>query len=83
MKNIRWLAPHMHSYDLDDSRRMFVFESILQMLDANREEKLPVVLSELDQKQGLERGTNLKYFAGILPHKTLSSGTCRITCTQA
>ncbi|EKO3659581.1 heteromeric transposase endonuclease subunit TnsA [Vibrio metschnikovii] len=62
VKNIRWLAPHMHSYDLDDSRRMFVFESILQMLDANREEKLPVVLSELDQKQGLERGTNLKYF---------------------
>ena len=62
VKNIRWLAPHMHSYDLDDSRRMFVFESILQMLDANREEKLPVVLSELDQKQGLARGTNLKYF---------------------
>lgn len=62
VKNIRWLAPHMHSYDLDDSRRMLVFESILQMLDANQEEKLPVVLSELDQKQGLERGTNLKYF---------------------
>ncbi|MDA7747292.1 TnsA endonuclease N-terminal domain-containing protein, partial [Psychromonas sp.] len=62
VKNIRWLAPHMHSYDLDGSRRMFVFESILQMMDANREEKLPVVLSELDQRQGLERGTNLKYF---------------------
>lgn len=62
VKNIRWLAPHMHSYDLDDSQRVFVFESILQMLEANREEKLPIVLSELDQKQGLERGTNLKYF---------------------
>lgn len=62
VKNIRWLAPHMHSYDLDDSQRMFVFESILQMLEASPEEKLPVLLSELDQKQGLERGTNLKYF---------------------
>ena len=62
VKNIRWLAPHMHSYDLDDSQRMFVFESILQMLEACPEEKLPVLLSELDQKQGLERGTNLKYF---------------------
>lgn len=62
VKNIRWLAPHMHSYDLDDSQRMFVFESILQMLEASPEEKLPVLLSELDQKQGFERGTNLKYF---------------------
>ncbi len=62
VKNIRWLAPHMHSYDLDDSQRMFVFESILRMLEASPEEKLPVLLSDLDQKQGLERGTNLKYF---------------------
>lgn len=62
VKNIRWLAPHMHSYDLDDSQRMFVFESILQMLEASPEEKLSVLLSDLDQKQGLERGTNLKYF---------------------
>lgn len=27
VKNIRWLAPHMHSYDLDEPQRMFVFES--------------------------------------------------------
>lgn len=62
VKNIRWLTPHMHSYDLDDSQRMLVFENILQLLEANQEEKLPMVLSELDQKQGLERGTNLNYF---------------------
>ena len=61
VKNIRWLAPHMHSYDLAEQQRMFVFESILRMLEASPEEKLAVVLSELDQKQGLERGTNLNY----------------------
>jgi len=62
VKNIRWLAPHMHSYDLTETKRMVVFENILRVLEASPEEKLPVVLSELDQKQGLERGTNLKYF---------------------
>ncbi|EHK3106885.1 TnsA endonuclease C-terminal domain-containing protein [Salmonella enterica] len=39
-----------------------MFEGILQRLEASLEEKLPIVLSELDQIQGLERGTNLKYF---------------------
>lgn len=62
VKNIRWLAPHMHSYDLDPLERIHVFENILQMLEASPEEKLPVLLGELDQKQGLKRGTNLQYF---------------------
>ena len=38
VKNIRWLAPHMHSYDLAEQQRMFVFESILRMLEASPEE---------------------------------------------
>ena len=66
VKNIRWLAPHMHSYDLAEQQRMFVFESILRMLEASPEEKLAVVLSELDQKQGLERGTNQNYFRHLV-----------------
>jgi hypothetical protein len=62
VKKVRWLVPHMHSYDLNETTRMHVFESILRMLDATPDEKLPLVLRELDKKQGLEHGTNLKYF---------------------
>ena len=62
VKNIRWLAPHMHSYDLDEDERTRVFERIAQVLDANAEEKLPVLLKELDAKFDLQSGSHLQYF---------------------
>ncbi len=62
VKNIRWLAPHMHSYDLEERERNQAFESIVQVLDANPEEKLAVPLKELDAKLGLKPGSNLQYF---------------------
>ena len=62
VKNIRWLAPHIHSYDLDESERTRVFENILHVLDAAPEEKISVLLSQLDQQQGLQSGSNLQYF---------------------
>ena len=62
VKNIRWLAPHIHSYDLDESERTRVFENILHVFDAAPEEKISFLLSELDQQQGLQPGSNLQYF---------------------
>lgn len=62
IKNIRWLAPHMHSYSLEESERIAVFESIAQALDAGSDEKLPVPLLALDKKYGLSPGTHLQYF---------------------
>lgn len=62
VKNIRWLAPHMHSYDLDEKEQISVFERITQQLEANFEEKLPVPLKELDEKFGLNIGSHLQYF---------------------
>jgi|GEM_PF-61026 len=62
IKNIRWLAPHMHSYDLEKQERFRVFERIAQVLDANAEEKLPVPLKDLDEKFDLNPGSHLQYF---------------------
>jgi len=62
VKNIRWLAPHMHSYDLEVSERMSIFERIAKALDGNSEEKLPVPLRELDDKYAQEPGAHLQYF---------------------
>ena len=47
---------------LDESERTRVFENILHVLDAAPEEKISVLLSQLDQLQGLQLGSNLQYF---------------------
>lgn len=62
VKNIRWLAPHMHSYDLENEERIVVFERIAKALDGNSEEKVPVPLKELDAKFEKASGTHLQYF---------------------
>ncbi len=62
VKNIRWLAPHMHSYDLEVSERMSIFERIAKVLDGNSEERLPVPLRELDEKYAQAPGAHLQYF---------------------
>ncbi|WP_370980056.1 TnsA endonuclease N-terminal domain-containing protein [Agaribacterium sp. ZY112] len=62
VQNIRWLAPHMHSYELDAESLRTVFKDIVKTLDAQPEEKLPPLLTELDSRLKLKPGTNLKYF---------------------
>ena len=62
VKNIRWLAPHIHSYDLEDEERIEVFERIAKELDGNQGEKLPVPLKELDAKFSKTPGTHLQFF---------------------
>lgn len=62
IKNIRWLAPHMHSYDIQDMERVRVFERIAKALDASAEEKLPVPLKELDETYELTSGSHLQFF---------------------
>ena len=62
IKNIRWLAPHMHSYSLEDNERIAVFERIARALDAGSDEKLPTPLLALDEKFASSPGTHLQYF---------------------
>jgi hypothetical protein len=62
LKNIRWLAPHIHSYDLESTERMHALEAIAKTLDANPEEKLPISLKALDDQFNQPPGTYLQYF---------------------
>ena len=62
IKNIRWLAPHMHSYDLEYEERIGAFERIAKTFDGNSEEKLPTLLKELDVSFDQAPGTHLLYF---------------------
>ena len=52
----------MHSYDLEVSERMGIFERIAKALDGNSEEKLPEPLRELDDNYAQEPGAHLQYF---------------------
>lgn len=91
VKNIRWLAPHMHSYDLGDEERIGTFERIAKAFDGNPEEKLPVVLKELDEKFDQAPGTHLQYFRHLAaqssflwnlhtqPHTSLKAKDIRIS----
>lgn len=62
VKNIRWLAPHIHSYDLEEKERVVTFERIVKALDGNPNEKLALPLKELDIEFGQSPGTHLQYF---------------------
>jgi hypothetical protein len=62
VKNIRWLVPHMHSYDLTEDIRLSVFNRMVRIIDANPEEKIPVLMRLLDDQQGVPTGTNFQYF---------------------
>lgn len=62
IKNIRWLAPHMHSFNLNADEQISVFERIAKALDANSGEKIPLPLKELDLRFKLAVGTHLQYF---------------------
>ena len=62
VKNIRWLAPHMHSYDLENSDRTRIFDRIAKALDGSLEEKLSLSLRELDARYDQLPGTHLQYF---------------------
>jgi len=62
VKNIRWLAPHINSYDLNNNERTEIFERIVQTLDASPQESLATCLIELDTKFILKRGSHLQYF---------------------
>ncbi|WP_051610198.1 heteromeric transposase endonuclease subunit TnsA [Terasakiella pusilla] len=62
INNIRWLIPHMHSYDLNEMERVQTFERIVKQLDAAPDVQLPELLRELDRSQNSKAGLHLQYF---------------------
>lgn len=62
VKNIRWLVPHMHNYDLEKGARIDTFERIAKALDGNSEENIALPLKELDDKLKEAPGSHLQFF---------------------
>lgn len=72
VKNIKWLIPHVHSFDLDESSQRKVFEIVLKAIQTYPEEKIPVVMSMLDDTQGEKVGTHLAYLRHLLAQNAFS-----------
>lgn len=66
VQNIKWLIPHLHSFDLDDSSRLLTFELVLKAVETYPEDKIAVVMKNLDERQGERSGTHLAYLRHLL-----------------
>lgn len=70
--NIRWIAPHINSYNLNANTRMEVFHRILRDFDSNPNEKIATLLREIDKTQGERPGTYLQYFRHLAAQNAFS-----------
>jgi len=66
IKNIKWLLPHVYSFDLDVKSRKKVFDKILNAIELYPANKVPALMKTLDQNQGETPGTHLAYLRHLL-----------------
>lgn len=72
VQNIRWLIPHMYSFDLDDEARKQTFERVRRCIEITPEDKVPVVMKRLDTQEGEPTGTHLQYMRHLLAQGAFS-----------
>ncbi|MGP4985362.1 TnsA endonuclease N-terminal domain-containing protein [Pseudoalteromonas nigrifaciens] len=61
IQNIKWLIPHMHSYDLNKARQIEVFNTINEAILTHPSDKVAVVMKYLDDQYEVDGGTYLSY----------------------
>lgn len=66
VQNIKWLIPHLYSFDLDKVSQLKTFELVLKAVETFPEDKITVVMKTLDERQGDEPGTHLAYLRHLL-----------------
>ena len=66
IQNIKWIMPHLHSFELDENTRNRTFEMIGRMLQLHPGEKIPMVMHLLDEQHKAEKGTYLQYLRHLL-----------------
>ena len=66
IQNIKWLIPHMHSYDLNEASQHEVFKSINEAILTHPNDKIAVVMKNLDEQYQVDGGTYLSYLRHLL-----------------
>ncbi len=72
IQNIRWLVPHLHSFDLDDQSRKYAFEVVIRAIELTPEEKITTTMKHLDEKECKPTGTHLQYLRHLLAQGAFS-----------
>jgi hypothetical protein len=91
IQNIKWLMPHIHSFDLDKSSQLIVFNIIHEAILTYPDDRIAVVMKALDETGGQEGGTYLSYLRHLLAqnaftwdmtsvnHKSLKTGQLAVS----
>lgn len=66
VQNIKWLIPHLYSFDLNEVSQLKTFELVLKAVETFPEDKITVVMKTLDDHHGDEPGTHLAYLRHLL-----------------
>ena len=69
VKNIRWLLPHMYSYELTNEDQIQIFQQIHYAFETYPVNKVSYLMAQLDKAHGEEPGTYLKYLRHLLAQR--------------
>jgi hypothetical protein len=72
IQNIKWLIPHIHSFDLDRDGQLQAFETIYKAIQTYPEGKVAVVMKTIDEHQQQESGTYLAYLRHLLAQNSFT-----------
>lgn len=86
IQNIKWLMPHIHSFDLDEQAQIRAFESIYQAIETYPVNKIAYAMKTLDEVNGQQAGTYLAYLRHLLAQNAfawdLSTVQHQVLCTN-
>lgn len=66
IQNIKWLVPHLQSFDLDEYSRMKTFELVLRAIELHPDDKVSVVMKMLDEKHSDRPASYFLYLRHLL-----------------
>lgn len=69
IQNIKWLIPHIHSFDLQKAVQRQVFDQILYAIETYPGDKIANVMKLLDENQNKPTGSYLSYLRHLLAQR--------------
>lgn len=79
VQNIRWVVPHIHSFDLDDGTRKQTFDRVLRGLELIPTDKVAIVMKQLDIQESMITGSHLQYLRHLLAQNAFSWDMSKIS----
>lgn len=71
IQNIKWLIPHIHSFDLQEADQRQVFDQVLHAIETYPGDRIAYVMKLLDENQNKPAGTYLAYLRHFLAQRAL------------